>query len=130
MENMAVTAAPQADFWRGKSVLVTGHSGFKGSWLTLALHRRGAKVTGISLPPLTTPDLFTEAKIADLCRSRFLDIRDAAGLASLIRAENHRQSLERRHREILRPVLYTTERSLGLRDAERRIDLIATGKFA
>jgi CDP-glucose 4,6-dehydratase len=83
---MAVTAAPQADFWRGKSVLVTGHSGFKGSWLTLALHRRGAKVTGISLPPLTTPNLFGEARIAELCRSHFLDIRDAAGVAGIIRA--------------------------------------------
>ena len=83
---MAVTAAPQADFWRGKSVLVTGHTGFKGSWLTLALDRRGANVTGISLPPLTTPNLFSEAKIADLCRSHFFDIRDAAGVAALIRA--------------------------------------------
>ena len=80
---MAVTAAPQMDFWRGKRVLVTGHSGFKGSWLTLALYRRGAKVTGISLPPLTTPNLFTEARIADLCRSHFFDIRDAAGIANL-----------------------------------------------
>src|SRR4029079_9453459 len=86
LENMAVTAAPQADFWRGKSVLVTGHSGFKGSWLTLALHRRGAKVTGISLPPLTTPNLVGEARIAELCRSHFLDIRDAAGVAGIIRA--------------------------------------------
>ena len=83
---MAVTAAPQMDFWRGKRVLVTGHSGFKGSWLTLALYRRGAKVTGISLPPLTAPNLFTEARIADLCRSHFFDIRDAAGIANLIRA--------------------------------------------
>ena len=83
---MAVTVAPQADFWRGKSVLVTGHSGFKGSWLTLALHRSGAKVTGISLPPLTAPSLFTEAKIAELCRNHFFDIRDAAGVANLIRA--------------------------------------------
>ena len=81
---MAVTAAPQADFWRGKSVLVTGHTGFKGSWLTLALHRFGAKVTGISLPPLTTPNLFTEAKIAELCRNHYFDIRDAAGVAGLM----------------------------------------------
>ena len=43
-------------------------------------------MTGISLPPLTTPNLFTEAKIADLCRSHFFDIRDAAGMAGLIRA--------------------------------------------
>lgn len=83
---MAVTAAPRTDFWRGKRVLVTGHSGFKGSWLTLALHRSGAKVTGISLPPLTTPSLFAEAKIDELCASHFFDIRDAAGVASLIRA--------------------------------------------
>jgi CDP-glucose 4,6-dehydratase len=86
MEDMAMTAAPRNDFWRGKRVLVTGHSGFKGSWLTLALHRLGAKVTGISLPPLTTPNLFADAKIGDLCRSHFFDIRDAAGLAGLIRA--------------------------------------------
>jgi len=83
---MAVTAAPKADFWRGKRVLVTGHTGFKGSWLTLALHRSGAKVTGISLPPLTTPSLFAEAKIGELCASHFLDIRDAPGVAGLIRA--------------------------------------------
>src|SRR4029079_3464963 len=82
----AVWARAQAHCCGGKSVLVTGHSGFKGSWLTLALHQLGAKVTGISLPPLTTPNLFTDAKIADLCRSHFFDMRDAAGLAGLIRA--------------------------------------------
>ena len=81
-----MTAAPETDFWRGKRVLVTGHSGFKGSWLTLALHQSGAKVTGISLPPLTTPNLFTAAKIANLCRSHFFDIRDPAGVAGLVRA--------------------------------------------
>jgi CDP-glucose 4,6-dehydratase len=83
---MAVMAAPQTDFWRGKRVLVTGHSGFKGSWLALALHRSGAKVTGISLPPLSTPSLFAEARIGDLCQSHLFDIRDAAGVAGLIRA--------------------------------------------
>jgi CDP-glucose 4,6-dehydratase len=83
---MAVTAAPQPAFWQGKRVLVTGHTGFKGSWLTLALHRLGAKVAGIGLPPLTTPNLFTEAKIDEFCRNHFFDIRDAAGLADIIRA--------------------------------------------
>jgi len=83
---MAVTAAPKAEFWRGKRVLVTGHTGFKGSWLTLALHRSGATVTGISLPPMTTSNLYTEVRIGELCRNHFLDIRDVAGLASLIRA--------------------------------------------
>lgn len=81
-----MTAAPQPAFWRGKHVLVTGHTGFKGSWLTLALHRLGARVAGIGLPPLTTPSLFTEAKIEELCRNHFFDIRDAAGIAGIIRA--------------------------------------------
>jgi CDP-glucose 4,6-dehydratase len=83
---MAVTTAPRPDFWEGRNVLVTGHTGFKGSWLTLALHGYGAKVTGISLPPLTTPSLFTDAKIAELCRNHFFDIRDGAGVAALVRA--------------------------------------------
>jgi CDP-glucose 4,6-dehydratase len=82
---MVVPATPQKDFWRDKRVLVTGHSGFKGSWLTLALHRLGAIVTGISLPPVTTPNLFDEAKIGELCSSHFADIREAASVAGLIR---------------------------------------------
>ena len=67
-------------------MLVTGHTGFKGSWLTLALHRLGAKVVGISLPPLTSPNLFTDAGIEALCATHFFDIRDGAGLSTLIRA--------------------------------------------
>ena len=81
-----MTVAPQPAFWRSRRVLLTGHTGFKGSWLTLALERLGAEVTGIGLPPLTTPNLFTEAGIGQLCRSHFLDIRDAAGLAGIVRA--------------------------------------------
>jgi CDP-glucose 4,6-dehydratase len=81
MENLELIGA----FWRGKRVLLTGHSGFKGSWLTLWLHRLGAQVTGISLKPATTPNLFTEAKVAPLCQSHFCDIRDAAALVALIR---------------------------------------------
>lgn len=73
-------------FWRGKRVLLTGHTGFKGSWLALWLHRLGAKVTGVSLPPATTPNLFTLAEINKLCQSQFCDIRDAAALAALIKA--------------------------------------------
>src|SRR5450755_931610 len=86
MENLALTNATNASFWRDKRVLLTGHSGFKGSWLTLWLHRLGAKVTGISLPPLTMPDLYSEANIGALCQSRFCDIRDALALAELVQA--------------------------------------------
>jgi len=81
-----MTKVASASFWRGKCVLLTGHTGFKGSWLTLWLHRLGAEVTGFSLPPLTTPDLYSEAGVAALCESHMGDIRDAAALADLVRA--------------------------------------------
>lgn len=77
---------PDRSFWRGKRVLVTGHSGFKGSWLTLWLARLGANVTGISLPPHTSPNLFNEAAIGALCDSHFCDVRDAEALAARVRA--------------------------------------------
>jgi CDP-glucose 4,6-dehydratase len=80
---MSVAADP---FWRGKRVLLTGHSGFKGSWLTLWLHRLGTKVTGISLPPASEPSLYTEARIEALCQSHFCDIRAARALGDHIRA--------------------------------------------
>jgi CDP-glucose 4,6-dehydratase len=47
------------DFWRGRRVFLTGHTGFKGTWLLLWLASLGAKVTGFSLPPRTRPSLFT-----------------------------------------------------------------------
>ena len=84
MEDLELT--PDASFWRGKRVLVTGHSGFKGSWLTVWLHKLGAEVTGISLPPATTPNLYSDARIDTLCESRFCDIRDAPALAAHLHA--------------------------------------------
>jgi CDP-glucose 4,6-dehydratase len=86
MENLELTGAPNAAFWRGKRVLLTGHTGFKGSWLTLWLHRLGADVTGISLPPMTTPNLYTEAEVDKFCRGHFCDIRDFSTLAESIQA--------------------------------------------
>jgi CDP-glucose 4,6-dehydratase len=52
-------------FWQGRKVFLTGHTGFKGSWLTLWLQQLGAEVTGYALAPHTTPNLFTAAKVAD-----------------------------------------------------------------
>ena len=83
MEDLALSH-PQG-FWRGKRVLLTGHTGFKGSWLTIWLERLGARVTGLSLAPATEPNLYTEAKIAALCDSRIGDIRDAAALSALVK---------------------------------------------
>lgn len=74
------------DFFRGRRVLITGHTGFKGSWLTLWLHRLGAQITGVSLVPATAPNLFTLANIQDLCTHHIADIRDAVTLANIVHA--------------------------------------------
>jgi CDP-glucose 4,6-dehydratase len=64
------------DFYRGKSVLVTGHTGFKGSWLALWLHELGAKVTGLALPPNSEPSHFALIGLKGLVRHIKDDIRD------------------------------------------------------
>ncbi len=67
-------------FYRGKSVFVTGHTGFKGSWLCRMLVGAGAKVTGFSLDPPTTPDLFSMADLHGHMEDIRGDIRDFAAL--------------------------------------------------
>ncbi len=74
-----------APFWPGKRVLLTGHTGFKGAWLALLLHRLGAQVTGWALAPSTEPSLYALARVATLIDSRIGDVRDAAGLRTLVR---------------------------------------------
>lgn len=64
------------DNWRGRRVLITGHTGFKGSWLALWLHHLGAEVTGLALPPPTQPSLFERARIGALLRHVEGDICD------------------------------------------------------
>ncbi|MDG4474794.1 CDP-glucose 4,6-dehydratase [Thiovibrio frasassiensis] len=78
MENLVMM---NPSYWQGRSVLVTGHTGFKGGWLTLWLHRLGAKIHGYSLDPPTTPSLFEVANIAPLLDSHTL--ADLANLAQL-----------------------------------------------
>ena len=82
LENLGMTE--REDFWRGKRVLLTGHTGFKGSWLALWLQRLGAEVTGIALAPNTTPSLFELASVAKGIASHFCDIRDPAALADIV----------------------------------------------
>lgn len=74
------------DFWRNKRVLLTGHTGFKGGWLAIWLNRLGAKVTGISLAPSTSPSLFDLARVESLCNSHIQDIRDEKSIARLVKS--------------------------------------------
>ncbi|KTC66061.1 CDP-glucose 4,6-dehydratase (plasmid) [Legionella adelaidensis] len=71
-------------FWQNKKVLITGHTGFKGSWLSLWLQRLGAEVVGFSLNPPTEPNLFTLANIAKRMTSLLGNIRDFNSLKSVI----------------------------------------------
>ena len=71
-------------FWRSKRVLVTGHTGFKGSWLCLWLKNLGAEVTGYALEPPTVPSLFDLCRTGDLVDSRIADIRDADTLSAVM----------------------------------------------
>ena len=72
-------------FWRDKRVLLTGHTGFKGAWMSLWLHSMGAKVQGFALAPPTMPSLFEEAKVGDLIQSNLGDIRDFAATAKVVK---------------------------------------------
>lgn len=71
-------------FWSGKRVLLTGHTGFKGSWLALWLDSLGAKVTGFALEPPTTPSMFELANVAQVLDDRRGDIRDLSRLQAVL----------------------------------------------
>jgi CDP-glucose 4,6-dehydratase len=79
-------SAPSASFWRGRRVLVTGHTGFKGAWLWQLLRALGAQPIGLALAPATTPNLAQLVGIAQGAASHQLDIRDAERLAQAMRA--------------------------------------------
>lgn len=74
-------------FWLGKKVLITGHTGFKGSWLTLYLQTLGAQVVGYSLPAPTQPSLFNLIGLEQDVHSYFKDIRDYPALLQAINEE-------------------------------------------
>lgn len=73
------------DFWNGKRVLLTGHTGFKGSWLSLWLQAMGTELRGIALPALTKPSLFETANVASGMDHQICDIRDYGRLQTLFR---------------------------------------------
>ena len=83
MEGVGVTS----DFWRGKHVFLTGHTGFKGGWLSLWLQAMGAKVHGYALNPPTETNLFTVAEVGKgMASSEIADVRDADKLRQAMQA--------------------------------------------
>jgi CDP-glucose 4,6-dehydratase len=79
-----LTMLPNASFWSGKRVLLTGHTGFKGAWLAQWLLSMGAKVTAIALEPNTEPNVFTLAKVSKHLASHMVDICDAQKIATIV----------------------------------------------
>lgn len=76
------------EFWLGKRVVVTGHTGFKGAWLTAWLQQLGAQVVGIALAPDTQPALFDLLNLADQIEHQLADIREQHGISKAIQNAN------------------------------------------
>lgn len=72
-------------FWKNRRVLITGHTGFKGAWLSLWLQELGADLCGIALPPNTNPNLFSLANVANNMQSHIADVRDFEKTKKIIR---------------------------------------------
>jgi CDP-glucose 4,6-dehydratase len=85
VEGRAPTDAELRAAYAGKKVLLTGHTGFKGSWLTLWLRELGAEVTGYALAPDPMPSLFLAAGVERACRHVVADVRDLARFRSVLR---------------------------------------------
>ncbi len=80
MEDLELSSS----FWSNKRVLITGHTGFKGGWLSIWLQRLGANVAGYALPAETDPSLFALANVSDGMLSETGDIRDLDNLGSVV----------------------------------------------
>jgi CDP-glucose 4,6-dehydratase len=79
MENLV-----KAEFWKGKRVLITGHTGFKGGWLSFWLKFLGADIFGYAMAPPTNPSLFQIANISQGMKSVIADVRDFAHLKEIV----------------------------------------------
>ncbi len=87
VENLAVSAPlPREEFWRGRRVLLTGHTGFKGSWAALWLARLGATTTGFALAPDASPALFDLAQVERDLVSRIGDLRAPEAVRAAVAA--------------------------------------------
>ena len=82
---MTPSVRPDPPFWRGRRVLLTGHSGFKGAWAALWLEKMGAEVHGFALPPDTSPSLWAELDSSPLASETLADLDDGEALDEAVR---------------------------------------------
>tara|TARA_R110002012_G_scaffold35788_3_gene101766 strand:+ start:32613 stop:33713 length:1101 start_codon:yes stop_codon:yes gene_type:complete len=84
LEKLVIAGLPDRNFWRGRRVLLTGHTGFKGAWLLFWLEAMGARVTGCSLAPEQPEALFSQLHAPERLASEIVDIRNPKELSSLV----------------------------------------------
>ena len=90
MESLVTSRRVSKDFWKNKKVFLTGHTGFKGSWLSMWLNQLGADVYGYSLEAPTTPSLFDELNLSKHIKSYKKDKHSSVGLLKVV---NRRKKL-------------------------------------
>lgn len=90
LENVELVMHPNLNraFWAGKKVLITGHTGFKGSWMSLALLQMGAEVFGVALEPNTKPSMFEGLDLSSHVNSNIVDIRNLDDLKTMMTTIN------------------------------------------
>jgi CDP-glucose 4,6-dehydratase len=123
----SMTAIADPAFWRGRRVLLTGHTGFKGTWAALWLSRAGAHVTGLALPPSDDPAFFDLVKAGSAVDHRIADLREPAAVTKVVREARPEivlhmaaQSLVRRaFREPVQTIATNTLGTVHLLDAIR-----------
>ena len=132
-QSYRVTRQPDAEFWRGRRVLVSGHTGFKGAWLTYWLHKLGARVHGVSLPPHTQPNLFELAGLEDLLDGHHIcDIREPSALADIVKGASPEVVLHLAAQSLVRPgyqeplatIATNVQGTANLLDALRSVDTV------
>ena len=94
---------PDRGFWANRRVLITGHTGFKGAWLTLWLRELGAEVSGLALPPATDPALFSLACGDALAHNSFADLRDPAAVRDAFAATRPEVVIHLAAQSLVRP---------------------------